>query len=89
LLRSPAFVRDAKRLVKKQSQAAASLHAALTLLAADAFDPKLKTHKLKGDLAGSWACSVERDLRIVFKFIEEDGNKAILLQSLGTHDEVY
>lgn len=89
LIRSPAFLRDTKRLVKKQPQVAHSLRATLELLANDAFDAKLKTHKLKGDLAGSWACSVEYDLRIVLKFIQEEGKEAILLQSVGTHDEVY
>jgi len=49
----------------------------------------LKTHKLKGDLEGSWACSLGRDLRVVFAFVQHEGKEAILLQSLGTHDEVY
>ena len=55
----------------------------------DAFHPQLKTHKLKGDLRGSWACSVAHDLRIVFELVQHDGAEAILLQSIGTHDEVY
>jgi len=48
----------------------------------------LKTHKLKGELAGSWACSAGYDLRIVFEFVQHEGNEAILLQTIGTHDEV-
>lgn len=59
------------------------------LLSEDAFHPKLKTHKLKGNLEGSWACSSGYDLRIVFEFVASEGSEAILLQTLGTHDEVY
>lgn len=62
---------------------------ALEALAADALQPALKTHKLKGELHGSWACSVGHDLRIVFEFTQHEGNEAILLQTVGTHDEVY
>jgi addiction module RelE/StbE family toxin len=89
LLRSSAFVRAARRLLKKYPQSADDLREALEWLAADAFDPRLKTHKLKGDLAGSWACSAGYDLRIVFQFVQHDGREAILLQSVGTHEEVY
>lgn len=90
LLRSSAFVRDAKqRLAKKSPHAAEALLAVLALLEEDAFQACLKTHKLKGDLEGSWACSFGRDLRIVFLFEPHEDREAILLQSLGTHDEVY
>ena len=59
-------------------------------LVADPFQPKLRTHKLKGRLDGLWACSVEYDCRIIFLFEpdpqgEED---AIVLVDLGSHDEV-
>jgi mRNA-degrading endonuclease YafQ of YafQ-DinJ toxin-antitoxin module len=89
LLQSAAFVRAARRLVKKNPEVAAALRATLEALAEDAFQPALKTHKLKGELAGSWACSAGYDLRIVFEFVQHDGAEAIQLQSVGTHDEVY
>ena len=63
----------------------------LGLLAQDAFDPRLKTHKLRGQLEGLWACSVEYDCRIVFAF-EPDPESAedmIVLIDIGTHEEVY
>jgi mRNA-degrading endonuclease YafQ of YafQ-DinJ toxin-antitoxin module len=75
--------------VKKNPEAAPTLQAALESLAADAFHAALKTHKLKGELAGSWACSAGYDLRIVFEFVQHEGAEAILLQTVGTHDEVY
>ncbi len=49
----------------------------------------LRSHKLSGALAGCWSCSAEYDLRIVFDYVQHDGVEAILLLSLGTHDQVY
>lgn len=89
LLRSPTFVRAAQRLLRKQPLAAAALQQALTLLAEDAFQPKLRTHKLKGKLHGSWAASAGYDLRLVFDFVQHEGAEAILLLTVGTHEEVY
>lgn len=89
LLRSRSFAAAAKRLVKKHPQSALDIQSALELLTTDAFHPRLKTHKLKGDLQGSWACSAGYDLRIVFRFVPYQGAEAVLLESIGTHDEVY
>lgn len=58
-------------------------------LAEDAYHPTLKTHKLKGDMDGSWACSAGYDLRVIFPFVEHEGGEAISLQTVGTHDEEY
>jgi mRNA-degrading endonuclease YafQ of YafQ-DinJ toxin-antitoxin module len=76
-------------VVKKNPEIAPMLRAALESLAEDAFHAALKTHKLKGDLAGLWACSAGYDLRIVFEFVQHEGAEALLLQTVGTHNEVY
>ena len=89
IIPSPPFLRRAKRAAKKWPEAAEAIRDALKLLASDASDPRLKTHKLKGPLTGSLACSVNYDLRIVFRYVEHEGSEAILLESVGTHDEVY
>ncbi|MFO0964430.1 MAG: type II toxin-antitoxin system YafQ family toxin [Gemmataceae bacterium] len=89
LLPSTAFIRAARRLTKKNALAALGVQAALDTLADDAFHSSLKTHKLTGDMAGSWACSAGYDLRIVFDIIQHEGAEAILLLTVGTHDEVY
>ena len=89
LIRSNAFVRAAKHLLKKHPQLAKDLRVALDVMSKDVFDPKLKTHKLKGDLEGSWSCSAGYDLRIIFQFVQHEGSEAVLLQTVGTHDEVY
>ena len=52
----------------------------------DAFDPRLRTHKLSGRLKDLWTFSVTRDIRIVFEFLEAD---EVLFHSIGRHEVVY
>ena len=54
LLQSSSFVREARRLVKKHPEVGQTLEATFASLMEDAFQAVLKTHKLKGELAGSW-----------------------------------
>ena len=89
LLRSPAFARDLRSWLKSRPDSAAAIEATLEQLSVDAAAPSLKTHKLRGPLAGCWASSAGYDLRIVFEFVEHENTEAILLLALGTHDEVY
>lgn len=88
LLQSPAFARDLRAWLKSRPGAAAGVEAALEQLSADAAAPSLRSHKLRGQLAGRWACSAGYDLRIVYEFVEHEGEEAISLVALGTHDEV-
>jgi mRNA interferase YafQ len=89
LLRSSAFARDLRKWLKAHPDAAAPIEALLEQLSADAAHPSLRTHKLRGPLAGSWACSGGYDLRVVFEYVQHEGAEAILLLALGTHDQVY
>jgi len=89
LLRSNVFIRNTRKIVKKQPSLAQNLQDTLELLQIDPFQPKLRTHKLKGELKESYACSAGYDLRIIFKFVDHENQQAILLESVGTHDEVY
>ena len=89
LLRSNAFVRTAGKILHKKTEYASDVKEALTLLEENAYHPFLRTHKLTGSLKGSWACSAGYDLRIVFSFVKYEGREAILLETIGTHDEVY
>ena len=78
-----------KRLGKKDPRVLSAIRTTLVMLQNDVFDPKLGSHKLKGDLAGLWACSAGYDLRIVFEIAKHNDDEVILLVSVGTHDEVY
>ncbi len=85
------FVRAFKRTTKKHPNLREDIEETLRLLAKDPFVPQLETHKLKGKLSGSWACSAGYDLRIVFDFVKSEKQEEddILLMEIGTHDEVY
>ena len=85
------FIRAFKRRVKRTPKLRKAIEETLHLLADDPFTPRLASHKLKGKLSGSWACTVDYDLRIVFDFVEEEDSEfaAVLLMNIGTHDEVY
>ena len=65
------------------------IESTLGQLSEDASHPSLRTHKLRGALAGCWACGSGYDLRVVFEYVQHEGAEAILLLALGTHDQVY
>ena len=85
------FVRAFKRTIKKQPNLSKVIEKTLRLLVKDPFVPQLETHKLKGKLSGSWACSAGYDLRIIFDFVKSEKQKEddILLIDIGTHNVVY
>lgn len=89
LLRSKSFARAARRTIRKNPQLVPDLGAVLEMLADDAFHPALRTHKLKGRLEGTWACSAGYDLRVLFRFVQHEGAEAVLLLTVGGHEEVY
>jgi len=85
------FKRAFRRLARHDPTLPDRILEALAALAADPFDPALKTHKLRGQLAGLWACWVEYDCRIIFAFAADPsgGEDVIALVDIGSHDEVY
>ena len=89
LLRSSAFIRNARKVVKKKPELAVHIQETLKALSNDPFQPRLRTHKLKGELKDSYACSAGYDLRVIFKLVQYEQQQAILLEAIGNHDEVY
>ena len=85
------FKKAFKRLIKKNPQLRDKILSALDLLEIDPFSPALKSHKLTGNLANCWSCSVSYDCRIVFTFSKDtdSDNVVIILIDIGSHDEVY
>lgn len=47
------------------------------------FDPRLKTHKLKGRFKEFWSFSITYKYRIVFEFAE---GQIVYFHSIGDHD---
>ena len=91
LIWTKTFTKCIRRVVKRKPSLRSEVERTLNLLEQDVFEPSLETHKLKGKLAGRWACTVERDLRIVFRFVRIEGEQEDVIQLLriGTHDDVY
>jgi addiction module RelE/StbE family toxin len=91
LIWSKTFIRALKRWTQKRPELRSEIENTLRKIANDPFDPQLKTHKLKGKLSGTWACSINYDLRIIFDFIKNGDREEddIFLIEIGTHDEVY
>ncbi len=82
----PRFKRAYKRKIKQYPEIKQQLSSALKLFIKDPFHPTLKTHKLGGQLKGNYAFSLGYDLRVVFQFLDKE---EVLLETIGTHDEVY
>ena len=42
------------------------------------FDSRIKTHKLSGKLKELWSFSIDYDNRVIFYFVDDTKNKAVL-----------
>jgi len=85
------FKRAFKRQTHRRPALSEHIFEVLEQLSEKPFLPELRTHKLRGELDGLWACWVEYDCRIVFAFESdpENAEDAIVLVDIGTHGEVY
>ena len=88
---APNFARALRRKIRQNPLLRQPIQTTVRQLAEDPFHPSLHSHKLKGSLAGLWACTIDYDNRILFEFVEDPDSEesAIHLLALGTHDEVY
>jgi mRNA interferase YafQ len=91
LVLTPRFERAFRRLTAKNPALQSQIEAALRRMAENLADPRLKSHRLSGQLAGLHACSVAYDCRIVFSRQKhpQTGVETLLLINIGTHEEVY
>ena len=91
LVWSNGFSRNLKRLVRQSPNLKIQILQTLDPLQEDLFHPKLRTHKLEGDLSDRYACSINYSDRILFQVVEnpDSGDEEILLLAVGSHDEVY
>lgn len=76
---SPTFLKGLKKLPKDQLK---SLARQEKIFLENPFYPRLKTHKLKGELKDSYSFSVSYHWRIVFHL---EKNHTMVLDAIGTH----
>jgi mRNA interferase YafQ len=62
----PGFERAFRKIIRKNPDLQSQIETTLRRMAENLNDPRLKTHRLSGQLAGLHACSVAYDCRIVF-----------------------
>jgi len=79
------FRKSFKLFRRKHPDLLSTIDDRLELLRKDPNNYRLRSHKLKGNLAGCMAASITYQYRLVF-VIER---KRIYLLAIGTHDEVY
>ncbi len=80
ILYLPRFARQYKKLPREVRELAEKRE---RIFREDPFDPRLKTHKLSGDLEGYYAFSINFSYRIIFEF----GNpETVWFHQVGTHD---
>lgn len=88
----PKSLRAFKRLVKRNPNLRPVIEQTLNQLSEDPFHLSLQSHKLTGDLAGTWLASIDYKLRILFEFVNDDvetQEPSILLLNLGSLDDIY
>lgn len=78
---SPSFFKDLKKFPKSELKNLAKQE---KIFKENIFDPRLKTHKLKGKLKEFYSFSISYHWRIVFHIKKE----VAILDNIGTH-EVY
>lgn len=76
---SSTFLKSLKKFPKSQLK---FLRKQELIFRENPFDPRLKTHKLKGELEGFLSFSISYHWRIVFHFEYDD---TIVFDNVGTH----
>lgn len=75
-----------KYLKKLSDREKEQLKERLSIFKEDAFDKRLKTHRLKGNLKEYYAFSISYSDRIVFRLL---GDEEVLFIQVGSHDVCY
>lgn len=87
LVFTSAYLRRAKKFLKRHPNLFRQYQRTLELLELNPSHPSLRLHALQGRLAGFHAVSVNLAYRVTIEFMV-DGNR-ILLINVGKHEEVY
>ena len=80
------FVKNAAKIIKKNSSIKDCLYKTLHLLEDNPHHSSLRLHKLKGKLDGLYGVSITMKYRIIIDIVITD--KEIYLINIGGHDDV-
>ena len=83
------YLRAYARFVGRDRRRERCVEETIETLLANPFEPHLKTHQLKGAMAGMLSCTCGYDCRLLFRLRQDRGIEVIILLDIGTHDEVY
>jgi mRNA-degrading endonuclease YafQ of YafQ-DinJ toxin-antitoxin module len=84
---TPRFERNLRKFVRKHPELRAEIERAFSDLAEDPFQPRLRMHPLRGQLAGFHAVRIDYANRIVLVLNVDE--QEITLAAIGSHDEAY
>jgi len=87
LYKTKYFQKIEKKFFNKHQNLLQKYGIVLKKLQENPFEGSLKTHKLKGDLAEYYACSLNYEFRIILTIKIADDE--VYLINIGSHDEVY
>ncbi|MCL2470708.1 MAG: hypothetical protein FWF25_03070 [Propionibacteriaceae bacterium] len=83
---SKKFIKAFQKLTSGEQR---RVNQALTTATVDLSHPALRSHELKGNYAGTVSISAGGDLRIHIHLIEEDDLTIAIVQSVGSHSQLY
>ncbi len=83
---SSSFKRAFKKRIQGRKDLEKKFWRRVEMFTDDPHDPRLRTHKLTGELREQWSFTIEYDVRVVFSFLS--GDRAVF-EDIGSHDEVY
>lgn len=83
---SPSFRRAYRKRIHGRRELEERFARQLELFIQNPHDPRLRTHKLSGQLKELWSFTVDYDCRVVFYFTS--GGGAVFV-GIGKHDAVY
>jgi mRNA-degrading endonuclease YafQ of YafQ-DinJ toxin-antitoxin module len=86
---TPRYRSQYKKFVRSHPFLKDRIRETLRKMREDVFAPELRTHRLSGKMYGLFACSCVYDCRIVFTFETVGDVETIILDSIGTHKQVY
>lgn len=83
---SPLIQKKISEIYKKDKKLYKRIEQKIALFESSPRHPSLRIHKLSGLLDDFWSVSINRSLRMVYRYMKKDEAYFV---DLGTHDEVY